>query len=258
MYCSNILTQAVQEKQEQHSSWANIVSSHIRYFAAELGNTLLSCFAMQVQRTLLAIKPLLVSPPKPPSLQCIGNDWTLALNLLTPWGSVSVMTSLLVSAAQQETLVASPSSCSEKVLLPFFFFLPSLPLQSSGLRPSFRSGLGSQLVLAQAPTAAASSPGQPVTSLLLCCGGDARNMSFVIFFFVLLFFYLLEKWLRREYSYVAMACSTERVTGHSWAAKTRMVRWWFTLGRPYHYLNVEDTLSGGHWGILEYGPNSAV
>lgn len=59
------------------------------------------------------------------------------------------MTSLLVSAAQQETLMASPSSCSEKVL-PFFFF-PSLPLQSSGLRPSFRSGLGSPPVLAQGP-----------------------------------------------------------------------------------------------------------
>lgn len=91
------------------------------------------------------------------------------------------MTSLLVSAAQQETLMASPSSCSEKVLP-----LPPLPFPCSRAGSDLISGPGSAAsrcsVLAQNPVAAASSPGRPVASLLLCWGGDARNTSSLIFF----------------------------------------------------------------------------
>lgn len=149
------LTQAEQGKLEQHGSWTNIVSSHIRYFAAEPGNMLLNCFAMQAQRTLLATKPLLVSSPKPPSSPCAGNDWTLALNLLTPWGSVNVMTSLLVSAAQQETLMASPSSCSEKALPS----LPPFPCGAAGW--DLLSGLLSAASRARGALAAAAAAAPP-------------------------------------------------------------------------------------------------
>lgn len=114
----------------------------------------LAVLLCKCREPLLAIKPLLASPPKPPSLPCIGNDWTLALNLLTPWGSVNVMTSLLVSAAQQETLLASPSSCSEKVLPPLCPPSPPFPCRGAGwdlasalCSAASRSRTGSPLLL---------------------------------------------------------------------------------------------------------------
>lgn len=163
------------------------------------------------------------------------------------------MTSLLVSAAQQETLMASPSSCAEKVLPPPVPPQPALPLQWSGLRPSFRSGLGSQPVSHRAPTAAASSPGQPLASLSLCCGGDARSAS-VLIFFLSSPGEVPEKRIQ--------LCGKGLLCGACpWiplSCKDRDGQVMIFLGETTSpAYNIEDTLSGGHGGTLECGPHRA-